>query len=432
MTRLHQLLEEASADASAVLVHPELAQATWVAGRRRRRLQRVAAAAVVLPAVVATLAVSALVVRPYDAPLTSASPTDADAPSTYPARIERVISDAPLPARPGALAGVGQRYFPTTEEASYVGVTPAGLRWTIASDDPPLLTPDGATLLTTDNDARVIRVHDLVWGTQRSVPVDVRQPGGLIALSADGRFALVKTSRDAYLRGVQVLDLRRDSLSRRIPLSGAAVGLTPDGDVIAVRPSRDADGAVVESVTIVDSPTGRLLSSVELHPQAAWSTRTLLTAEAVSASPAADRIAIFDDDSVSTFSTTTGAELGRTSVEVARLSVNLPAPVAWVGETPVVSEKTDTYSTSTVAAGSDGTRRLVAIDPRLHVQYVVWAHDALNGRPATAPLGTWQAWWSWHVHALILWLAVVAVGCLALVSLAVGVGVAARRTGRAR
>jgi hypothetical protein len=75
------------------------------------------------------------------------------------------------------------------------------------------------------------------------------------------------------------------------------------------------------------------------------------------------------------------------------------------------------------AAGSvrlvgSGPRALVAVEPSLVSQYIVWAATTLAGPPRTSRLGTEQAWWSWHLTTLAVLLVLAAFALLSAVALA--------------
>jgi hypothetical protein len=411
---LRSSLKDLVAEGPPNLVPHELAQAAWSQGRRRRRVRQLTIAALVLVVV----GVGAVTV-PLANHAQLFAPADGGGSSTvtgYPERIGHQWWLRDLPAEPGPMALLMQRVAHRDSYDQPLGweaVSESGHRWRLPSvvgDDVPALSPDGRRLAYLSGVQGPYVLRDLVTGRTTTFPQI-----GTGAIPSKTKYTSTGQS-PAYWspdgRHLAMSGFRNDS-----SYTGRALVLGVDGSVHLLR-GRGFPAGWADSSTIVWlSPTtyrahkpaplparftdilGRVKHSLSLDTP--MRTGTLHQSSGAVSPNGAEMLVVQSrrfDDLIRRFSLTDGRQIGRA---MPLDNLEPVCPVALSRSTPVatVLDQDNGYPAQ---LSSTGAKRLVAIEPRLGSECVVWAANALDGTRQGKLFGLSMVWWTWWWREILL------------------------------
>lgn len=414
---LRTSLEELVADGPPSLMPYELAQAAWSQGRRRHRLRQATAATVVL----AVLGVGAAAVPFIHQPQRFAPADGGGSPAVegYPQRIGHQWWVRDLPAKPGPMALLMQRVVHRDtydQPAGWEAVSESGQRWRIpgiygGNDDYPSLSPDGRRLAHLSGARGPYVIRDLVSGQVTTFPsvgsavgssetTYVTQGQAPAFWSPDGQHVVMAGFRDEPPYSGRALVLGVDGSVQLAHGRGFPAGWLDAQTVVWLAPETYRGSKPVPVDVEFTDLSGRALRSVtlatpmrpaSLHGQ--WSS---------SVSPRGAEIQVIQDSTFSTvirrFSLADGEPIGRAM----SITDIVPAcALAWADSTPVISvlEQGIAYPAQLT---STGAKRLIAIEPRVGSQCVVFAADALSGSRQGMPFGRSMAPWTWWWREILL------------------------------
>jgi hypothetical protein len=417
---LREALEDLVSDGPPSGSSLEVGQRAWAAGRRRRRMREVRMVAAVLLIVVLG-ALTLPLVRQAD----PVEPTDDDgfvSVHGYPERIGHQVWVGDLPSAPGPLAMLIERvahHATYDQPLGWDAVSESGQRWHLAelhseNDDWPALSPDGRYLAYLAGVHGPWEIRDLVTGhvirfptvgSALGRPTTRYQTEGQSPWywSPDGKHVVITGFRRDHAGRGLVLGL--DGAVTLLHDTGLPAGWLDDQTMVWLAPSRSGGGkrATVQ-VRFVD-----LRGTVERSVTLARHLPPLLDQWAGAVSADGRQIAVTSSgnfaDQVARFSLQTGRQLGRVDLGE---QLGSTCATAWAGSHPVlpVLDDDDVYPG---IATPNGFRRLVAIEPRLGPECVVWAQDALDGTRHSMLFGLSMAGWTW-------WWREVAIGLILFIS----------------
>ncbi|MFG2039937.1 hypothetical protein [Dactylosporangium sp. NPDC048998] len=431
---LRDAFDELVAEVAPHVVRNDLATRARIAGRRRRIRGRLAGGVIVA----AMLAVSAVVAVPLVGGVPSIGPSHAeDGPGVTgrPQRIGHQWWVRDLPDRPGPIAAL------VSDPERWYVVTESGHRWRlpigagIGNLPTPVLAPDGRRVGYQPDAGAAYVVHNLVTGERTRYPQFENAPlGPSYSYYSINPHLVGRWSPDGLRLGLPAerVDMRDGTI--RATHSGAAV-LGPDGQVTFVeQPSGQRSvlagwagpdsmvwlrmlddggppaGPVVAEVTRLD---GQVTRTVTLRPSSPW--REEIRAVGIGpVSPDGTSLLVREDGTADRwlrrFSLADGSQTGD--------PVRVPGWTSecgsdWAGSTPVVSlydRDTKTAGTGLVVNGA--ITPMIVVESRLNSECLVWASEALAGRPHPTVFGTsdfpWTWWWRETVLVLLavigLWL----------------------------
>lgn len=421
---LRSSLEDLVAEGPPRLVPRELAQAAWSQGRRRRRLRLATMTTLVLVLLGVGVGVG-VGVDPFHSHSPRFPPADGSggvggepAVGGYPERIGHQWWVRDLPAKPGPLALLMQRVVHHGTYDQFVGweaVSESGQRWHLAgifggNDDYPSLSPDGRKLAYLSGVDGPYVIRDLVSGRVTTFPsVGSAIPRGSSTYSTQGQSPSYWSPDGKHL----VLD----GFPRDLTHHGRALVLGMDGSV-QLEHGRGWPAGWLDASTVVwltpKTYGGRepvrvtvrirdLSGTVERSVTLSTPLRPNLGQWAGAVSPDGTEILVLTHES--DFNTV----FRRFSLADGR-PVGPPMPVDYLGSTCAATWRSSTPVIPVLegdnvypgALSSTGVKRLIAIEPRVGSECVVWAADALTGTRHGMLFGLSMTPWTWWWRELLL------------------------------
>jgi hypothetical protein len=409
---LRSALKDLVAEDPPNLVPHELAQAAWSQGRRRRRVRQLTIAALVL----AVVGVGAVTV-----PLASHSqlfaPTDGGGSTSvggYPERIGHQWWVRDLPAKVGPMALLMERVV-RNEYGGWDVVSESGHRWRLPSvvgDDVPALSPDGRRLAYLSGVQGPYVLRDLVTGRTTTFPqigtgsipskTEYTSTGQSPAFwSPDDRHLVMSGFRNDHALTGRALMLGVDGSVHLLRGRGFPAGWADSSTVVWLSPTTYRAHAPIPIPARFTDLLGRMKRSLSLATP--MRTGTLHQSSGVVSADGTEILVVQEqqggfDNVLRRFSLADGRQIGPAQ----RIDNLVSAcPVALSRSTPVapVYNQDDAYPAD---LSSTGAKRLVAIDPWVGNECVIWAANALNGTRQGMLFGLSMVWWTWWWREILL------------------------------
>lgn len=386
MSTLSDLLDDVAR--AEPVVAPDLGRRAWRQGRRDLVRERVGAGA----AVAAVLALLALVAPVAGIPVEAPLADRATAVTGYPEQVGRQLWVRELPDRPGPVAALLQAPRFDDPVGGWYAVAPDGHRWrlpgTAYDDQVPALSRDGRLLAHLLSQDGPLVVHDLVTGERRTFPefgghaaFELAQPyqqtGQSPALfSPDGRHLLLTGWAGRGEGGRLLLDVASGDV---VPLEGDDLGFPAgwvgDDRIVWLGGAGPQGEQPRRSTATTTDLTGRVLSRVPLPGAQAGDQWAGL------ASPDGRSLLVLSDGSFGS-----DAAVRRYELPSGRLVAQTPLEVetcgkAWPARRGPVVTRHDDDALAVVALDGGGTSEVARVDASVGGHCLLWAADALNGKP---------------------------------------------------